>query len=39
MTFSDGNTAKLGQVDDFGAGEYEPEAEMKWTDGGEIYVW
>lgn len=39
MTFYDGNTAVLNLVDDFGAGEYEPDAEMKWTDGGEIYVW
>jgi hypothetical protein len=39
MTFHDGNTAALNVVDDFGAGDLEPEADMKWTDGGEVYLW
>jgi hypothetical protein len=32
-------TAYLSLVDDFGAGEDEPVAEMKWTDGSTLYVW
>lgn len=39
MTFHDGNTATLNVVDDFGAGDLEPEADMKWTDGSSVYVW
>ena len=40
MHFFDKSTAKLGATDDFKWGDFlEPEADAKWTDGGEVFLW
>merc|ERR1719230_25164 len=39
MTFYNKMTATFDQTDDYGFGDLEPEADMKWAAGKETFVW